>query len=107
MHLLSAPISPERLRVSTQHPSPMVPTFKVPYIRVSECYSRTQIKETVSNKTTSRLAMAECYQDNSIETPLKQEQNSGCFLAKLITDYYYFLKKKKVKLLSWEPDIPM
>lgn len=47
-------------------------------------------KRQVSDKTTSRLIMAECYQDNSIENPLKQEQNSGHFLAKLITDYYYF-----------------
>lgn len=54
--------------------------------------------------------MAECYQDNSIENPLKQEQNSGHFLAKLITDYYYyyyFLKQFFVKLLSWQPDIPL
>lgn len=46
-------------------------------------------KRQVSDKTTSRLITAECYQDNSIENPLKQEQNSGHFLAKLITNYYY------------------
>lgn len=65
-------------------------------------------KRQVSDKTTSRLIMAECYQDNSIENPLKQEQNSGHFLAKLITDYYFFsFLNRFVKLLSWEPDIPM
>lgn len=66
-------------------------------------------KRQVGDKTTSRLITAECYQDNSIENPLKQEQNSGHFLAKLITDYYYyyFLKPFFVKLLSWQPDIPL
>lgn len=78
------------------------------YIHVRERYSQTQIKETVSNETTSRLVMAEYYQDNSIETPLKQEQNSGHFLAKPITDcYYFFLNKHFIKLVSWEPDIPV
>lgn len=82
-------VSLERSPVRTQHSHHTLPTVIVPYIHVSKPTLENKSKRQVSYKTTSRLATAECYQDNSIENPLKQEQNSGHFLAKLITDYYY------------------